>query len=369
MFFAILLVAAASSARGQDCPARWKPLDLAELPEPRGWHSMVYDRSRGCIVLFGGQDQTQRFGDTWEFRNGAWERRCAECGPVARQAFGLAYDEERHRTVLFGGNTRNDGAGEANLDDTWEWDGSSWIGPFFPESRPSRRSQTMMTYDHTRRRVVLFGGAVSDGSIASDTWEWDGTAWERRSTGGPGRYNASMCSEPALGVILVGGTPGQHETWRWDGAQWTQGSGGPPPRYSASLVDRAEVNRLVLHGGTNLASDTWELDTSGWHEVLTAGPPARYAAAMAYDESANRVLLFGGSELGNVFRGDMWEFGDFPFMTDLNGDCHVDPDDLGDFINCFFAAPPCALADINGDGNIDPDDLGDFINAYFEEQR
>ncbi|MGD9689223.1 MAG: PQQ-dependent sugar dehydrogenase [Phycisphaerales bacterium] len=51
--------------------------------------------------------------------------------------------------------------------------------------------------------------------------------------------------------------------------------------------------------------------------------------------------------------------------ADFNCDGELNPDDLGDYINCFFAAPPCDQADFNHDGNVDPDDLGDFINAYF----
>ncbi|MGD9689877.1 MAG: FG-GAP-like repeat-containing protein [Phycisphaerales bacterium] len=51
--------------------------------------------------------------------------------------------------------------------------------------------------------------------------------------------------------------------------------------------------------------------------------------------------------------------------VDFNGDGNVDPDDLGDFINCFFSVPPCDRADFNSDGNVDPDDLGDFINEFF----
>ncbi len=51
--------------------------------------------------------------------------------------------------------------------------------------------------------------------------------------------------------------------------------------------------------------------------------------------------------------------------ADFNNDGNVDPDDLGDYINCYFALPPCPLADFNHDNNVDPDDLGDFINVYF----
>ncbi|MGD9689866.1 MAG: hypothetical protein AB7K52_09465 [Phycisphaerales bacterium] len=49
---------------------------------------------------------------------------------------------------------------------------------------------------------------------------------------------------------------------------------------------------------------------------------------------------------------------------DFNRDGEVDPDDLGDFLNCFFTLP-CPGADANRDGNIDPDDLGDYINIFF----
>ena len=49
---------------------------------------------------------------------------------------------------------------------------------------------------------------------------------------------------------------------------------------------------------------------------------------------------------------------------DFNHDGDVNPDDLGDFITCYFQ-DGCAAADFNHDGNFDPDDLGDFITAYF----
>ncbi|MGD9690590.1 MAG: DNRLRE domain-containing protein [Phycisphaerales bacterium] len=51
--------------------------------------------------------------------------------------------------------------------------------------------------------------------------------------------------------------------------------------------------------------------------------------------------------------------------ADFNNDGSVDPDDLGDYINCYFSVPPCDRADFNSDGSTDPDDLGDFINIYF----
>jgi hypothetical protein len=55
--------------------------------------------------------------------------------------------------------------------------------------------------------------------------------------------------------------------------------------------------------------------------------------------------------------------GDF----DLDG--FVNPDDLADFINCFFldvqAPGSCPNADFNHDGFRNPDDLADFITGFF----
>lgn len=50
--------------------------------------------------------------------------------------------------------------------------------------------------------------------------------------------------------------------------------------------------------------------------------------------------------------------------ADFNQDFNINPDDLGDMINCFFSGT-CVDADFNRDGNVDPDDLGDYINSFF----
>ncbi len=51
--------------------------------------------------------------------------------------------------------------------------------------------------------------------------------------------------------------------------------------------------------------------------------------------------------------------------ADFNGDGGADPDDLSDYITCFFSLGACPGADFNGDGTADPDDLSDFITVYF----
>jgi beta-glucanase (GH16 family) len=51
--------------------------------------------------------------------------------------------------------------------------------------------------------------------------------------------------------------------------------------------------------------------------------------------------------------------------ADFNADGRVDPDDLADYIGCFFAVPACAGADFDSSGQTNPDDLADFISAFF----
>src|ERR1041384_4804856 len=53
-----------------------------------------------------------------------------------------------------------------------------------------------MAYDSARGVTVLFGGFAGD--YLSDTWEWNGTVWTRRTvTGPPGREYAAMVFDAA----------------------------------------------------------------------------------------------------------------------------------------------------------------------------
>ncbi|MGD9688868.1 MAG: matrixin family metalloprotease [Phycisphaerales bacterium] len=87
------------------------------------------------------------------------------------------------------------------------------------------------------------------------------------------------------------------------------------------------------------------------------GPTYTYWVQTSQTLTDNYLVDFGGPEIG--FRNRP------PCPPDFNADGTLDADDLGDFINCYFASPPCPQANFNGDGAVDADDLGDYINAYF----
>jgi hypothetical protein len=71
----------------------------------------------------------------------------------------MAFDALRNRVVLFGGN--------GPLNDTWEWDGTTWVQMTVAVSPPARGGHAM-AYDAARRQVVLFGGWLP--TLFSDTW-------------------------------------------------------------------------------------------------------------------------------------------------------------------------------------------------------
>jgi hypothetical protein len=58
-----------------------------------------------------------------------------------------------------------------------------------------------------------------------------------------------------------------------------------------------------------------------------------------------------------------------PCAADFNGDTLLNPDDLSEFITCFFLQlqfpGACPQADFNGDQLLNPDDLSEFITAFF----
>lgn len=94
--------------------------------------------------------------------------------PSARWGQVMAYDPVRDKIILFGGApTRTE-----MLDDTWEWDGSKWQK--LHVSGPTPRAYAAMAFDSKRGQMFLFGGRIRDGENFipyGDTWIWDGVKW------------------------------------------------------------------------------------------------------------------------------------------------------------------------------------------------
>ncbi len=87
-----------------------------------------------------------------------WTQSSPAISPATRFWHAMAYDEARHRVVLFGGHG-NPFASTGLYGDTWEWDGTSWT-QLFPANSPPPLGGHVMAYCPARSRVVLFGGGV-----------------------------------------------------------------------------------------------------------------------------------------------------------------------------------------------------------------
>ena len=74
------------------------------------------------------------------FEKAFWERKTPATNPPPRDSAALAYDSDRHVSVLFGGeNVQQPPLTITALADTWEWDGTNWA-PDRPSRAHPRRS-------------------------------------------------------------------------------------------------------------------------------------------------------------------------------------------------------------------------------------
>ncbi|HEX9892259.1 MAG TPA: kelch repeat-containing protein [Actinomycetota bacterium] len=325
----------------------WRRVPLDQEPEPRYAAGMAYDAARQVVVMFGGYGANPQggpalaLGDTWTWDGERWERLEPATVPPPRAYGHLAYDRTREELVLFGGiGIAEDGTPYTRLDDTWTWDGQDWSRRETPVA-PSPRTGAGIAFDEARGETVLFGGAGEgspnqctanvlnvcvdldgqggDPGDLNDTWVWDGSSWARRepSVSPPVRGNMGMAYDPLRQrVVVFGGVSSQfmpHDTWVWDGTTWTDvtPASQPEARFSPAAAFDPEVGQVVLYGGhriTYLAADTWGWDGASWSSLEIPTPLPRIGGAMAYDPVRRVPMLFGG--IADPTFGDTWTYDD-----------------------------------------------------------
>ncbi len=249
----------------------WTEVTTAVPPGTRHGHSMVYDAARGVVVLFGGADAAAvHLGDTWEFDGTGWMQITPTASPPARLRHAMVYDSARGRVVIFAGILVFP---ENRAEDTWEFDGATWVD-VTPAVSPAARSEAQMAYDDARGVVVMYGGASEDLDPLLDTWEFDGTMWRE---------------------VVTSASPGP---------QWW-----PAMTYSASL------GRSVLYGD---AGRTYLFDGTTWTDAAPISSPVprrRGAPGIAYDSTRGLVVLFGGLASfppADNYLNDTWLYGAGP---------------------------------------------------------
>jgi hypothetical protein len=271
---------------------------------------MAFDSNRNLTVLLGGNPVSGPiFNDTWEWDGELWTQ-VADSGPTRRN-HAAVFDNHMQRTIIFGGVS---GINET-MGDTWAWDGINWTQ--LSNSGPSARTNHAMAYDSIRKRIILFGGRLSE--IKGDTWEFDGESWMQSENSGPSaRFGHVMAFDHIRDrVVLYGGISGKQfmgDTWEWNGTSWTKATDfGPEPVTAAAMVFMNQ--KIALFGGassmvagkTILHNNTWEWNGKHWTQRQDIGPEPCFGHSMSFDIKNSRIVLFGGLSGSIKALGDTWE--------------------------------------------------------------
>ncbi len=177
-----------------------------------------------------------------------------------------------------------------------------------------------MAFDSNRSVIVLEGGRDENGSLLSDTWEFDTLTeqWTFVEKAELQRENHTLTYDPIRQeMILFGGFDGsglQNDTWVWADGQWTKHDPvGPPPsltpRQGHTAVFDEGLGQILLFGGDATRDETFAWDGTQWVERgPKLRPPGRIDAAMTFDAARGEVVLFGGlTEFGDAL-GDTWKW-------------------------------------------------------------
>jgi cysteine-rich repeat protein len=277
----------------------WSAATTLPVPAARAYHMMTTDPFRKRVIVFGGGGDDPP--TTWEWDGNNWAN-LTPTSPVALTTVDeIAFDSERHRAVIY------DPADNV----TWETDGASWTSS---TSVPTpNRSSPGVAYDEARGKTVLFGGDVQNSTDAGDTWLWDGNTWTQvtPATSPSGRTAPLAYDAARKQVVMFGGTPDLtpnsgnvvplDETWLWDGATWTQAfpAHKPPARFTHTLANDPVRNEVVLFGGDNgtgtIFGDTWVWDGTDWTQRQPMhAPTAQTSAHAAWNANRKKLALLDG---------------------------------------------------------------------------
>jgi hypothetical protein len=262
-------------------------------PGGRSGHSLSYDSARGVAVLFGGlasaQLTSRASSETWEFDGRRWRFRTLE-GPSGRFGAAMAYDADRHITVLFGGLVTDQPSPTLLVAsaETWEWDGVSWA--LRPGAGPSARSNAAMAYDAARHTMLLFGGATAGGANLRDLWTWNGTTWASVPQSGTwplGGATPSMAYDAQQGAVVL--TSGGNSTATWNGSEWTTLTGAISSQARLAFdPSRGTVVAIAPAAAGTMA--TSELRGGTWQSLNL--PLAGTSAALVYHQAAGHLITF-----------------------------------------------------------------------------
>lgn len=297
--------------------------ELGTAPPARRSLAMTSDPVRGRLVIFGGflADNTTTTAETFERDPGGTWTPVVSLRPGLRTHFRTVYDARRGRAVMVGGSSDL----FVNwLDDTWEFDGTHWER--FPASIAGRYLPGL-AYDSKRGETVMFGGFLSNATYSQQTYVWNGTSWTLRTpaTSPPARAFTSMAYDIKRDrIVLFGGTSGgsngsKADTWEWDGTTWvdrTPPFGSPAAREDHIMVYDPVRERTIMAFGHDQDRGVFEWDGTTWTQVGD-GPAPRSVAGAAWNPARRAITVYGGRQAFEV--GETYEMRDRVWTRTADG--------------------------------------------------
>lgn len=297
--------------------SHWSDVSPAgATPTARYYANLVYDSALSTTWLFGGWDGVHARSDLWQWDGGTWtDATPTGTSPPGRYSAGAAFDTARSVMWLFGGDTLGNGNGFLN--DIWAWNGTAWSQRLPAGTLPRAREEGLFIYDRARGVSVLFGGvfgAVTD--LLNDTWEWDGSSWTRTATEGDlpaPRYSVAAAYDSARQrIVIATGIPASNDTWEYPSAlqrrvaaigRFTLASSGIPlssiQKISVSASAGATGHTLdalnpATAPGATLA--IWDHRAGAWKRLATNTAAADQPAAIEAMVNSEARRFIGADE-------------------------------------------------------------------------
>ena len=235
----------------------WTKMSPPSAPPPRHGAKMVYSSKADKFILYGGYNASDPKEDTWvyDLELDFWTQMQPLSSPGPRAYYSMVYASDYDKVILYGGYETGNTYG-----DTWIYDltTNTWA-EMHPIISPGGRYWHTMTYIPRTKQVILFGGATETGaSNATWVYDLDQNTWTEliTSTVPISRYNHGMgYNAESNQIIIHGGTSialPLNDTWILDLTEmdWIQAS----PTYSPLRRNDAPemtsmVDPVILFGG------------------------------------------------------------------------------------------------------------------------
>lgn len=276
----------------------WELLSPTTSPSARFYPAMAYDPVSKKVVLFGGGGNNANLNDTWVFDGTNWTEVTTSVAPPVRNGASMAFDRHLGKLVMFGGFDTN-----TYLQDTWLWDGatSTWTQVQM-NSSPPKATGAMLFTDPLSGRAMMFGGYNANQIVPADsvTYRFTGTQWQRLNPSTipiPRGWGIAVLDPILHNVVLTGGngdTIRTDNTWTWDGKNWTQlfPATQIPAYVGAAAAFDPAVHAVVVFGALG---DTWAWNGINWaQQAPSNSPSSRSEGGMVCDIASHQILLFGG---------------------------------------------------------------------------